>query len=1057
MKRIYTLLTMLLMVCAGAWAEDVTSIINGYYRIHNNASTSKYVGPSYTCVEGLASAAMFRIQSVSYDNTTCYTIYSIDNNAYVNFVDVSEGNAKLTNGSLGANSYWDINFVSGTAATICPHGSSNSWNFFGGNSDGKFVGLYRSSDGNSKWLLYFTAIDFPTSLPAGKSLSIGSKATSITAATSATDNDHWYLISQTRGGETPLYNNGTQVYRAATSVTPTSLTGTPISEGMKYLVRFIDAGDGLYYVQFGDGAFIAYPNSDSPSNKTILTTSQWSRGTFAFTLIEGATTFSWNLSSSSGKRVDNNGAGGTVVYFNDGLQTDAGSNSAWGIYPVTFSNDIPYSFTTTDGAFFYCLSDNQAASATNYANLWLSKSSVGKPQVKLISNEALTTSTGGNNMRSTGGLFTTASSHQYNLSISEGRIISYTIVGTAEGALGITPAGGSKEDFAASASVNKKVTLDPSAKETYFTLSGSSVWLNVDKILIEYESDAVAVTSSSPITNDGIYMLAPHNAERGVLYAGTTYLDACGGHANTNYPANKTTAIDASDANQQFVFYTSAAGNTYIYSVGRGKFVGKEDGIYYKLANTPVNTWTLSNGAYTNYFHITSGANDKMATINAWVNTGGSGSKLYAVTGQSANEEANNFYITRIGTLTSDQQTTIASIVTDYEALMANLTELEKYTIGTGLGEYTNADFTTEAYKEENIASIRSAVADYDASILASVKSTATTSIGKMTLNMPASNGFYRIKGKTSGKYLAAGMASNGKFNMTEATDGTTVFYYDGTKLTNLGSGMCNGTNGTAWGWVVGNSASTVVFQNGLTYGGYAVKTSNAHFFDNGDRANSAADRGANLTINSSTDARYTNWQVIEMSSLPVTISAARYATLYAPVALEIPAGVKAFSGTVDKAKSQLTMHRIDGVIPANTAVVLKLEDGTEAGTFNFNITTTESGVGENSLLGTTAAQTYNNEFVLGIDTENSENIGFFKLTGSDVLPGFKAYLPSTVLDPGARSISVVWDDETTGIRSIDNGKQNVKNGAIYDLQGRKVANPSRGMYIINGRKVVVK
>jgi hypothetical protein len=29
--------------------------------------------------------------------------------------------------------------------------------------------------------------------------------------------------------------------------------------------------------------------------------------------------------------------------------------------------------------------------------------------------------------------------------------------------------------------------------------------------------------------------------------------------------------------------------------------------------------------------------------------------------------------------------------------------------------------------------------------------------------------------------------------------------------------------------------------------------------------------------------------------------------------------------------------------------------------------------------------------------------------------------------------------------------------GAVYDLQGRKVANPSRGLYIINGHKVVIK
>ena len=50
-------------------------------------------------------------------------------------------------------------------------------------------------------------------------------------------------------------------------------------------------------------------------------------------------------------------------------------------------------------------------------------------------------------------------------------------------------------------------------------------------------------------------------------------------------------------------------------------------------------------------------------------------------------------------------------------------------------------------------------------------------------------------------------------------------------------------------------------------------------------------------------------------------------------------------------------------------------------------------------------------------------------------------------------------EEEATGIISIENGKSKGENeaGAIYDLQGRKVENMVKGLYIVNGKKVVVE
>ena len=80
-------------------------------------------------------------------------------------------------------------------------------------------------------------------------------------------------------------------------------------------------------------------------------------------------------------------------------------------------------------------------------------------------------------------------------------------------------------------------------------------------------------------------------------------------------------------------------------------------------------------------------------------------------------------------------------------------------------------------------------------------------------------------------------------------------------------------------------------------------------------------------------------------------------------------------------------------------------------------------------------------------------------------VPAYRAYItcPKTL---GAKQLSVVLDGETTGIGDVTNEANDGKNGPVYDLQGRRVADRlddatrhrlPAGVYIVNGRKVVVK
>ena len=79
------------------------------------------------------------------------------------------------------------------------------------------------------------------------------------------------------------------------------------------------------------------------------------------------------------------------------------------------------------------------------------------------------------------------------------------------------------------------------------------------------------------------------------------------------------------------------------------------------------------------------------------------------------------------------------------------------------------------------------------------------------------------------------------------------------------------------------------------------------------------------------------------------------------------------------------------------------------------------------------------------------------KAEGNEVkVPAGKAVLHLTSGQAGARAAVLGIVEETTGVNEVI-GVKEVNDDSIFDLSGRKVAQPVKGLYIINGKKVVVK
>ena len=183
----------------------------------------------------------------------------------------------------------------------------------------------------------------------------------------------------------------------------------------------------------------------------------------------------------------------------------------------------------------------------------------------------------------------------------------------------------------------------------------------------------------------------------------------------------------------------------------------------------------------------------------------------------------------------------------------------------------------------------------------------------------------------------------------------------------------------------------------------------------------------------------------IEAIAEAITVTSAGFSTYASDFGLDFSGlDVKAYKARVNE--TTITFYKVTEV-PAGEGVLLQGE-----GTFEVPVKSVDAWAADDNAFvrGTGAAvATGDGPYNYILNKVNSV-VGFYKANGQTVAKN-RAYLQSTT---AAARISLNFDEETTGISEVVKSDVNNK---VFDLQGRHIAQPTKGLYIMNGRKVLVK
>ena len=182
------------------------------------------------------------------------------------------------------------------------------------------------------------------------------------------------------------------------------------------------------------------------------------------------------------------------------------------------------------------------------------------------------------------------------------------------------------------------------------------------------------------------------------------------------------------------------------------------------------------------------------------------------------------------------------------------------------------------------------------------------------------------------------------------------------------------------------------------------------------------------------------------------------YTTFYSSFAYTLGEGMKAYyvEKLDDNGLMTVVKPYMGDVVPAYTGVILECERA--EGNTLVPTTADVDPIADNLLHGTLQANTVlNDKETMRAFNQRDGRLAFYTLSLEYIPATNRAYLLLPEGDDGeVKLITFDTDDQPTAVETIERVNADALTGEVFDLNGRKVSRPQRGIYILNGKKVLI-
>lgn len=583
------------------------------------------------------------------------------------------------------------------------------------------------------------------------------------------------------------------------------------------------------------------------------------------------------------------------------------------------------------------------------------------------------------------------------------------------------------------------------------------------------------------LENGEIFKIKCTTAERGYLafynaqvtydgsttFEGSTTLTLAGVTASgyTNVSAGGFPGVNDANVSTTWAMY-KYNDKCYLYSTENKKFIKSGNPLTFTEDVAQASPVTLENidGKAAGWRLKFVGSSNYISFSHGYKLKGG------ARTYNDASDAGVQHYLIKTGNSVSDADAGPIAYKILSSDIASNLTTVKAYrakTRNSGVGYYTYSG---------NINEVDNAITAAEELSASSTASEVETSLANLkaipagyTINQPTVDKLYRFKGKTSQRYMKSNGAGN-QMTVSASLDDNgpaTIFMLtDDNKLLSYDLGLYANETRSIGSAVNNYNTYSFLKSEGGNIGYYTIKSnySGAQYLWS---STSGTDR------NSTYAEGNCDWEIEEATFLPVPIYNDDYklGTFYSPVPLDRYYNdrerIKFYTGTVTNNYFNLTEFT-GNVIPANTAFVTEFV-GDEEQDIKENCSYLQIASAP-SLTEDQRQQLANNQLAGQFETittptitgktictmqEISSALTFASYTGTTV-KGFRAYLPvdNSTTGGGDSSFRLVFG-VPTGIDTI--GNQPAQEQTVYDLSGRRVEHAGKGLYIVNGKKVMIK